>query len=432
LSRLNDLLRQLEAKDPALAKELRTEYDALADRRAFGLNFERHVPESVELPGRPVRRGDKVHVLPERGKNPTAENSRLWRVLAVDRHVGTATIEDSAVDPPETREQPLTELVVVAEFRDPIYPGLVSTGRIERGGEKPFHTVINAENYHALQTLLFTHRGKVDCIYIDPPYNTGNEGWIYNDRYVAADDHYKHSKWLAFMERRLLLARDLLKSTGVIIVAIGDEEHHRLRMLMDQVFGVENFISDVVWQGGRKNDSRYVSNGADYMLIYAASEAELQARGVRWRETKPGVVEALNAAKEIWSSCGGNHSAATAEWRKWMRAFKTKGGVSDSVTRFVTLDESGRPIRTDGSIASPNPRPNLPVGASADGQGDPAAQEWLAVLTRRDGPTNLSWPHRLWRGRLKGAQRQDVPRSDGLPGRGIGLRPRPKPVGSTP
>ena len=269
MSRLNDLLRQLEAKDVALAKELRTEYDALADRRAFGLNFERHVPESVELPGRPIRKGDKVHVLPERGKNPTAENARLWRVLAVDRTAGTATIEDATVDAVRPQEQPLTELVVVAEFRDPIYPGLVSIDRIERGGDTPFHTVINAENYHALEMLLFTHRGRVDCIYIDPPYNTGNEGWIYNDKYVAGDDHYKHSKWLAFMERRLLLAKELLKPTGVIIMAIGDEEHHRLRMLADDIFDPESFLANVTWQGSGKNDARFTAGGQDYMLIYA-------------------------------------------------------------------------------------------------------------------------------------------------------------------
>jgi adenine-specific DNA-methyltransferase len=99
-------------------------------------------------------------------------------------------------------------LVVVAEFRDPIYPGLVSTGRVERGGDKPFHTVINAENFHALETLLFTHRGAVDCIYIDPPYNTGAKDWKYNNDYVEGDDLYRHSKWLAFIERRLLLARE--------------------------------------------------------------------------------------------------------------------------------------------------------------------------------------------------------------------------------
>ena len=218
----------------ARARTCASEYDALADRRAFGLNFERHTPEVVELPGRKVRKGDKVHVLPERGKNPTAENSRLWRVVAHRPRRRAADRGPRATGPRPVgracrdQESPLADLVVVAEFRDPIYPGLVSTGKVERGGDKPFHTVINAENYHALQTLLFTHRGQVDCIYIDPPYNTGNEGWIYNDKYVAGDDHYKHSKWLAFMERRLLLAKELLKPTGVIIVAIGDDEHHRL------------------------------------------------------------------------------------------------------------------------------------------------------------------------------------------------------------
>lgn len=241
MSRLNDLLRQLEAKEPSLAKELRVEYDALADRRAFGLNFERHTPESVELPGRLVRRGDKVHVLPERGKNPTAENARLWRVTAIDRASGSATIESAGgVDKTaafESTLMPLTELVVVAEFRDPIYPGLVSTGRVERGGDKPFHTVINAENFHALQTLLFTHRGKVDCIYIDPPYNSGARDWKYNNDYVEGDDLYRHSKWLAFMERRLLVAKELLNpDDSVLIVSIDEKEYLRLGLLLEQTF----------------------------------------------------------------------------------------------------------------------------------------------------------------------------------------------------
>ena len=131
----------------------------------------------------------------------------------------------------------IEDLVVVAEFRDPIYPGLVSTGKIERGGDKPFHTVINAENFHALQTLLFTHRGKVDCVYIDPPYNTGARDWKYNNDYVEGDDHYRHSKWLAFMERRLLLAKELLNpDDSVLIVTIDEKEYLRLGLLLEQIF----------------------------------------------------------------------------------------------------------------------------------------------------------------------------------------------------
>jgi adenine-specific DNA-methyltransferase len=136
-----------------------------------------------------------------------------------------------------TDAQDVGDLVVVAEFRDPIYPGLVSTGTVERGGDKPFHTVINAENFHALQVLLFTHRGKVDCIYIDPPYNTGAKDWKYNNDYVEGDDLYRHSKWLAFMERRLLLAKELLNpAASALIVTIDEKEYLRLGLLLEQVF----------------------------------------------------------------------------------------------------------------------------------------------------------------------------------------------------
>ena len=141
---------------------------------------------------------------------------------------------DAAV---EEAECDTSDLVVVAEFRDPIYPGLRSTGAVERGGDKPYHTIINAENYHALQALLYTHEGKVDAIYIDPPYNTGAKDWRYNNNYVDGDDAYRHSKWLAFMERRLKLAKRLLNpSDSVLIVAIDENEVHRLGLLLQQMF----------------------------------------------------------------------------------------------------------------------------------------------------------------------------------------------------
>ena len=240
MSRLNDLLRQLETSNPALAKDLRREVDALSNRRAFGLNFERHVPEVVELPGRTARRGDKVRLLPPRGgTDASSSDHRLWRVVATHKDSKgnrLASLETLAVCA-ETAEAPVEELVVVAEFRDPIYPGLISTGKVERGGDKPYHALINAENYHALQTLLFTHRGMVDAIYIDPPYNTGARDWKYNNDYVEGEDHYRHSKWLAFMERRLKLARELLNpEDSVLIVTIDEKEYLRLGLLLEQTF----------------------------------------------------------------------------------------------------------------------------------------------------------------------------------------------------
>lgn len=239
MSRLNDLLRRLENNDPALAQDLKREVDALAGRRAFGLNFERHAPEAVELPGRPVRRGDKVRVLPPRGSKVGTHDERLWRVISILKDaegVRSASLE-MIDDADEISEALIEDLVVVAEFRDPIYPGLVSTGKVERGGGKPYHAVINAENYHALQALLFTHRAKVDAIYIDPPYNTGAKDWKYNNDYVEGEDLYRHSKWLAFMERRLKLAKELLNpEESVLIVTIDEKEYLRLGLLLEQVF----------------------------------------------------------------------------------------------------------------------------------------------------------------------------------------------------
>lgn len=238
MSRLTDLIAQTKAADPALGHELEREFKSLASRRAFGLNFERHRPETVELPGRPVRRGDKVRVLPPRGSTQTADQ-KLWRVTGFETTGAgrEAKLEGLGGLQNVTCNAPVADLVVVAEFRDYIYPGLVSTGKVERGGDKPFHTVINGENFHALEALTFTHRGKIDAIYIDPPYNTGARDWKYNNDYVEADDLYRHSKWLAMMERRLLVARELLNPLdSVLIITIDEKEYLRLGMLLEQLF----------------------------------------------------------------------------------------------------------------------------------------------------------------------------------------------------
>lgn len=284
MSRLNDLIRQVGKKDEALAADLQREVSALADRRSFGLNFERHIPEVVELPDRPVRRGDKVRVLPPRGEMPKKADQELWRVASIGRAAGirAARLESVRDDEDETAEAVVDDLVVVAEFRDPIYAGLVSTRKVERGGDKPFHTVINAENYHALQALLFTHRGKIDCIYIDPPYNTGTGGWIYNDQYVDADDLYLHSKWLAFMERRLTLARDLLTDSGFILVSVDDREQARLKLLLDQVFGVDNLLATLVWRtDGNLDNQAVIKPNHEYIHMYAKDVRVATVRGVK-------------------------------------------------------------------------------------------------------------------------------------------------------
>ena len=241
MSRLSSLLRQVETLDRQLATDLRGEVDALSARRAFGLNFERHIPETVALPGRTVRKGDKVRFVPLRGARPSSVDSRLWRVNRVRRTDEGRMAELVRQQDPQAETQTairaVADLVVVAEFRDPIYPGLVSNGKVECGGDKPFHTVINAENFHALQALLYSHEGKVDAIYVDPPYNGRARDWKYNNDYVDKDDAYKHSKWLAMMERRLKVAKRLLKpEDSTLIVTIDEKEVHRLGLLLQQLF----------------------------------------------------------------------------------------------------------------------------------------------------------------------------------------------------
>ena len=300
MSRLTNLLRQLENQDPELAADLKREVDALSGRRAFGLNFERHIPETVELAGRPVRRGDKVRFLPRRGEEPSAADRRLWRVSRI-RLAGGKRLAD-LVPHQDTlasaTSRPVEDLVVVAEFRDPVFPGLVSTGKVERGGDRPFHTVINAENFHALQLLLYTHEGKVDAIYIDPPYNSGARDWKYNNDYVDSEDAYRHSKWLAMMERRLKLAKRLLNpENSVLIVTIDEKEYLRLGLLLNQVFEASRvqMVSITISPRGTNRTSEF-SRVDEYAFFVFLGSAAVQATApldgdeqeVRWQYLRRG------------------------------------------------------------------------------------------------------------------------------------------------
>jgi adenine-specific DNA-methyltransferase len=291
VSRITDLIAHAKAKDPQMGADLEREFKALSSRLAFGLNFERHRPEAVEVPQRSVRKGDKVQVLPKRGSTKKGDQ-QLWTVRKITNaaHTPLAHLESLNDGEKQTKDVSINDLAVVAEFRDLIYPGLASTGKVQRGGGKPFHTVINGENYHALKTLSYTHRGKVDAIYIDPPYNTGAKDWKYNNDYVEGDDLYRHSKWLAMMERRLLIAKELLNpSDSVLIVSIDEKEYLRLGLLLEQTFPEGNIqmVSSVTNRKGvvRTNELTR-TNEFIYFVKFGSARlaAERQnSRGkVRW------------------------------------------------------------------------------------------------------------------------------------------------------
>ena len=300
MSRLTDLLAQAKAKDAQLGADLEREFKALSTRLPFGLNFERHSPEAVELPLRPIRKGDKVRVLPPRGTTQKGDQ-RLWQVKAIHKAKQEADLELLGSATAETKTVVLNDLVVIAEFRDTIYPGLISTGKVERGDDKPYHTVINGENYHVLQALTYTHRGKVDAIYIDPPYNTGAKDWKYNNDYVEGDDLYRHSKWLAMMERRLLVAKKLLNPLdSVLIVTIDEKEYLRLGILLEQLFPESRIqmISSVINPKGATRSSAF-GRTDEYLFFVMMGQAaptpvalssewkiirDRRAEGLRWAE----------------------------------------------------------------------------------------------------------------------------------------------------
>ena len=142
--------------------------------------------------------------------------------------------------------------------------------RIDHGSENPNHILIEGDNLNALTALSYTHEGKIDVIYIDPPYNTGNKDFVYNDKFIGEDDSYRHSKWLSFMEKRLKIARQLLSDKGVIFISIDDNELANLKMLCDSIFEESNFIAKFDWRKKTgANDAKDIAVVTESILLYA-------------------------------------------------------------------------------------------------------------------------------------------------------------------
>lgn len=236
MSAIHDLIAQVS--DPRLRERLAAEWANAAKEKKFGLVFEDHLPELLPLHGAKPRKGDLVC----RRQGALKE---VWQIKSIHTGVATCVKPSNEAHPSEpTRaaaepvQFPVDELLVVREFGEPIFPALVPVDSVANGpADSPWHTLIEADNYHALQLLDYLYAGKVDCIYIDPPYNTGARDWKYNNDYVDGNDGWRHSKWLAFMEKRLKLAKRLLKpDTGVLIVTIDEHEVHHLGMLLEREF----------------------------------------------------------------------------------------------------------------------------------------------------------------------------------------------------
>jgi adenine-specific DNA-methyltransferase len=281
--------------DPILRADIQSQVDRIRAKRTFGLVFESHLPERVRLPEHEIRVGVRVAYRDDAASAAfevteiRKQTATLRRVRNPDGSVLSAAQQADVVD--ETAA--FDALVVIADFGDPVFPGLRHLGSISRGGDKPSHVVIKGENHHVLEALQFTHSGKVDCIYIDPPYNTGARDWKYDNNYVDDTDAYRHSKWLAFMERRLVLAKQLLKpDDSVLIVTIDEKEYLRLGLLLDRVFPAvrKQMVSITISPRGtsRANEFSRVDEFAFIVYfggarLFAASGDASSAPQARWQ-----------------------------------------------------------------------------------------------------------------------------------------------------
>lgn len=242
---LDELVTQIE--NPDLRARIAAEVEKLAKQKKFGLVFEEHLPECTPLWDIPIKKGGKVAL-------KTGQVSDFYTVLKIEDGIATCLNKDKSA----TAEFKVEELVSVAEFGEPIYPYLKPIDTVCNAPDSDlWHTLIEADNYHALQLLEYLYAGKVDCIYIDPPYNTGARDWKYNNDYVDNSDQYRHSKWLSFMQKRLKLAKKLLNpEDSVLIVTIDEKEYLHLGCLLEEMFpeAKMQMVSSVINPKGSARD----------------------------------------------------------------------------------------------------------------------------------------------------------------------------------
>ncbi|HOX38411.1 MAG TPA: site-specific DNA-methyltransferase [Candidatus Brocadiia bacterium] len=214
--------------------------------------------------------------------------------------------------------------------------------------------LIEGDNLLALKALLPYYAGKVKCIYIDPPYNTGNENWIYNDAVNSpqirkwlgktvgreAEDLSRHDKWLCMMYPRLALLREFLTIDGVILISIDDFEAHRLKCIVDEIFDPANFIAQLVWDKTRKNDAKLFSVGHEYILVYARSLSTLREHQTTWRESKPGAAKILRKYHELREKHYDDYQSMTQELRDWYKSLP-KGDPALQHSRYKHIDRGG-------------------------------------------------------------------------------------------
>jgi adenine-specific DNA-methyltransferase len=265
MAAIKDLLQQIT--DPMLRERLTEEVTRISKNKKFGLVFEEHVPECTPLYGVPIRCDSTV-------ARKTGKLNQIYIVKKIDGK--TAVCEDKVSS--EITTIPLCDLVAVAQFGDPIFPSLEPIAKVENApNDSLWHTIIEADNYHALQLLEYLYEGQVDCIYIDPPYNTGARDWKYNNDYVDSNDAYRHSKWLSMMKKRLLIAKRVLNpNCSVLICTIDEKEYLHLGCLLEELFPEARIqmVTSVISSQGSTRDGLF-SRAEEYLFFVFLGNAEV-------------------------------------------------------------------------------------------------------------------------------------------------------------
>lgn len=249
MSVISDLIEKIN--DPDLRARLSEEVARMQKQKKFGLVFEEHLPEATPLYDVAISVGSLVSLKDK-------EFKEFFRVKQIN---GDTLICEREDDSRELVELNKSEAVAVAMFGQPIYPCLKPMDAVKNAPDSDlWHTLIEADNYHALQLLVYLYGGMVDCIYIDPPYNTGDKSWKYNNNYVDSSDSFRHSKWLSMMKKRLVLAKKLLNpKDSVLIVTIDEKEYLRLGCLLEELFPEARIqmVSSVINNGGSMRSKEF-------------------------------------------------------------------------------------------------------------------------------------------------------------------------------
>ncbi len=271
MAAIHDLLNQIQ--DEELRSRIEKEVDKISKTKKFGLVFEEHLPECTPLYDIPVKRGSIV-------AKKAGAISDMYEVCSISDGIATCIQKSSG----KQEILPIVDLVCVAQFGEAIYPYLKPIDSVCNAPDSElWHTLIEADNYHALQLLEYLYAGKVDCIYIDPPYNTGAHDWKYNNNYVDENDAYRHSKWLSMIEKRLRISKRLLNpDDSVLVVTIDEKEYLHLGCLLEEIFPEAQIqmVSISINPSGAVRKNLFARSDEYAFIVLLGNACVIQPKGV--------------------------------------------------------------------------------------------------------------------------------------------------------